>query len=456
MSLTSTIKVAKPVSAVPPRPAASGMGRYSFLFAYILALLPTYVLPYVSALSGLMNFVSGGEGTVLPGLHTGCLVLCVFVAYLRSEATGRRLTLLLAALAAVFDLVPMLSAIPLVPTVLHVLALAKGCQQAQPGSRPFVSTPLTRFWAPIYLVALCGISAYAVMNTHAPKADSNKAFGGLLRSKKGASGLTVATTSSTTGGNFNLPPTTPVSASAAMPPSDVVAVTPTSLALAASMPGAMVVASPMPTPVPAPAPPEMPTAPATAVPPPARVMTTMPVTQPVALPAPAAPTVTQIAPAAAPQTPLQVAPQPSAEQLRVQPQGEQDRAQASARIAALAHTAKLNALLASPETAKTARDYAERYLQYIGSDDAAKAAEVIQGNEDEAQKFASYVHERGGIKSTTFPAVTYKRAADPSTLGELVVPFKVTTAGRQGSFRIQGALRLTLDDSGTKLIAKGR
>lgn len=108
------------------RAASSGT---SFVGLYILLALPTYVLPYFGSNSIVMNFAylaTGGGGLVLLLIHVALLVgLCV-LARARGRTVGKPWLVLFPIGAAIFDIVPILSLIPLVPTLFHVCAMALG------------------------------------------------------------------------------------------------------------------------------------------------------------------------------------------------------------------------------------------------------------------------------------------------------------------------------------------
>lgn len=107
------------------------MTRTGFLLFYLLAMLPTYLLPYFGSNSVLAQTalaVNTGTTLGLMGtvLHIGALVALIYLAWARGAYNGKSLITVFPVVAAVFDMVPLLSAIPLVPTVLHVIALVQG------------------------------------------------------------------------------------------------------------------------------------------------------------------------------------------------------------------------------------------------------------------------------------------------------------------------------------------
>jgi hypothetical protein len=107
------------------------MTKAGFLLFYLLGMLPTYVLPYFgsnsyvsqAAIAAISESSIGLAGTIL---HVGALSVCVFAAWARAKVNGKGILLALPIVAAVFDLAPFINIIPMVPTVLHVVALVVG------------------------------------------------------------------------------------------------------------------------------------------------------------------------------------------------------------------------------------------------------------------------------------------------------------------------------------------
>jgi O-antigen ligase len=103
---------------------------------YLVGMLPTYVLPYLGSNASLLRASARSTGvrdTSRPGLfavHLALLLGLCALAYLRGAA-GRRWLVVLPVLALVFDLTPGLSLVPLVPTVMHLLAITLGVAVAE-------------------------------------------------------------------------------------------------------------------------------------------------------------------------------------------------------------------------------------------------------------------------------------------------------------------------------------
>ena len=104
-------------------------GALGFVVGYLVFMLPTYVLPYLgsnSAILGAVGVAVGRGFTPQFWLHAWCLGMLVLVTSIRGRNIGKGWLLIFPVLAGFFDLVPVLNLIPLVPTVMHLLALVLG------------------------------------------------------------------------------------------------------------------------------------------------------------------------------------------------------------------------------------------------------------------------------------------------------------------------------------------
>lgn len=100
-----------------------------FIVAYLALMLPTYILPYFGSNSLIINLMGAAltQGmTPQWWAHLWFLAMLAVVAHVRGKWVGKPYLLALPGVALVFDLTPVLSAIPLVPTLLHVLTLVLG------------------------------------------------------------------------------------------------------------------------------------------------------------------------------------------------------------------------------------------------------------------------------------------------------------------------------------------
>lgn len=117
-----------------PVKAASVIGAFftslpAFLTVYIVAMVPTYILPYLGSNSAVLNAAaaaSGLAGTLPFWMHLGFLWILVSCAMFRGVAIERNWLPVLPLVAAAFDMLPALNLIPFVPTALHVTTLILG------------------------------------------------------------------------------------------------------------------------------------------------------------------------------------------------------------------------------------------------------------------------------------------------------------------------------------------
>lgn len=108
-----------------------GLLRNSVVYAvlYIVLMLPTYVLPYFgsnSALFGAASLALGMGFTLQWWMHFWCLAVLVIMCWLRGEINEKSYLPVFPFLAAVFDMVPGINLIPLIATLMHLLAIILG------------------------------------------------------------------------------------------------------------------------------------------------------------------------------------------------------------------------------------------------------------------------------------------------------------------------------------------
>lgn len=103
-----------------------------FVALYLLLMLPTYVLPYMGSNASLLKSMQRQVATqpVLgPAplyLHLGFLLALIFLASVRGKKIGKQWIAIFPVLATFFDLTPGLNLIPLIPTIMHILAVILG------------------------------------------------------------------------------------------------------------------------------------------------------------------------------------------------------------------------------------------------------------------------------------------------------------------------------------------
>ncbi len=98
-------------------------------------MIPTYILPYVGSNSAAIGALGAAtDAGVNPAFwfHLIALVVLIDITETRGSVIGKKWILIFPILAAVFDLVPGLSMIPLIPTVMHLCAIIIGVKGADP------------------------------------------------------------------------------------------------------------------------------------------------------------------------------------------------------------------------------------------------------------------------------------------------------------------------------------
>lgn len=105
-----------------------------FVVLYILFMLPTYYLPYIGSNSSVVNALgAAADAGVNPAFwpHLGSLIVLIVITWFRGVFIDKKWLIIFPILAAVFDLMPGLSSIPLIPTVMHLLAIVLGVAVAK-------------------------------------------------------------------------------------------------------------------------------------------------------------------------------------------------------------------------------------------------------------------------------------------------------------------------------------
>lgn len=100
-----------------------------YVIGYAVLMMPTYILPYMGSNSLLVNSAAAAAGAgvfALLLIHLAFLGGLVLLAWARGKLIGKGWLIGLPIAAAVFDIVPGLSLIPLAPTVLHLAAIIVG------------------------------------------------------------------------------------------------------------------------------------------------------------------------------------------------------------------------------------------------------------------------------------------------------------------------------------------
>jgi len=112
-----------------------------FFVIYLIFLIPTYLLPYVGSNSSIVNALGAAVGAGLSPqfwAHIAALFVLAVATWFRGCAIAKQWIVVFPVIAAVFDMTPGLSIIPLVPTAMHLVALIIGARGAT------VDTQITR------------------------------------------------------------------------------------------------------------------------------------------------------------------------------------------------------------------------------------------------------------------------------------------------------------------------
>jgi hypothetical protein len=100
-----------------------------FVILYVLFMLPTYYLPYLGSNSAVVGALgAASDACINPAFwpHLGALIVLCVATWFRGALIDKSWLIIFPILATVFDLAPGLSSIPLVPTIMHLLAIILG------------------------------------------------------------------------------------------------------------------------------------------------------------------------------------------------------------------------------------------------------------------------------------------------------------------------------------------
>jgi len=106
-----------------------------FILLYLLFLVPTYILPYMGSNSTILDSMAKAGGYEGPNygfyIHMFCLIFLVFLAWVRTSRLTKNYLYIFPVLALAFDMIPVLSMIPFIPTIMHLLTLILGITLAK-------------------------------------------------------------------------------------------------------------------------------------------------------------------------------------------------------------------------------------------------------------------------------------------------------------------------------------
>lgn len=134
---------------------------FGFAIAYVALMVPTYVLPWLGSNSVLVNAVGAAVGkgfTPQWWAHAWSLAMLILLAWRRGDLIGKGYLAAVAFIAAVFDLLPVLSAIPFVPSICHLVVLIGGVR----GSVPEMAADDNGAVPPSAVPRLSGVAACVV------------------------------------------------------------------------------------------------------------------------------------------------------------------------------------------------------------------------------------------------------------------------------------------------------
>lgn len=99
-----------------------------FVGVYLFFMLWTYYLPYVGSNSATVGAIHAAAGSVNKAFwaHLICLGILVAITWYRGSVIGKTWIMIFPIIATMFDIVPVLSWIPLVPTIMHLAAIIMG------------------------------------------------------------------------------------------------------------------------------------------------------------------------------------------------------------------------------------------------------------------------------------------------------------------------------------------
>lgn len=126
-------------STITERTGGGGLLRSTpiFVLGYFAFMVPTYVLPYLgsnSTLLGVASLAFGFGPSPMWWLHVWALATLCLMSWTRGAVVGRGWLPILPIIAAFFDMTPGLTAVPLVPSVMHILAIILGVVSGAPSS----------------------------------------------------------------------------------------------------------------------------------------------------------------------------------------------------------------------------------------------------------------------------------------------------------------------------------
>lgn len=140
-------------------------------------MVPTYVMPYFGSNSAIINGVTAGAGVGMTPMwwaHAWCLAMLVVIAWLRGARIGKSFLPFLSITAGLFDMTPVLSVIPLVPTVFHVITLALGVKGEETGNEKAIGTANRRGLGATAVATVAAVAGIVSFAAHKPLKEVSK------------------------------------------------------------------------------------------------------------------------------------------------------------------------------------------------------------------------------------------------------------------------------------------
>jgi hypothetical protein len=115
----------------------------AFAVVYMVAMVPTYILPYFGSNSAIWNVAGAAVGAgTLPQfwLHLTFLFMAVVLAWFRGIYCGQAWIAIFPIFAAIFDMIPGFNWLFLIPTMLHMTAIVLGVRGKLSGAEVDVTS----------------------------------------------------------------------------------------------------------------------------------------------------------------------------------------------------------------------------------------------------------------------------------------------------------------------------
>ncbi len=154
------------------------MSNLKFLVGYLTLIIPTYVLPYFGSNSLIVNGLTTAAGwgpTPMWWAHVWCIAMLIIITQARGHSIAKSFLPAFPLAAGIFDLVPLLSSIPLVPTVMHIIAIAISINGARTNTEVVPSSKNRLYAAALAsVIAVSGAASFVISGTSNEQARENR------------------------------------------------------------------------------------------------------------------------------------------------------------------------------------------------------------------------------------------------------------------------------------------